>query len=37
MTVRLTIAGVAHAAVLAAIHGRCFEDPWSTQAMSEVL
>jgi len=35
--VRLMTVGVAHAAVLAALHGRCFEDTWSTQAMAEVL
>ena len=35
--VRLTAAGEAHAALLAALHGRCFEDAWSTQAMAEVL
>jgi len=37
MTFRLTLAGVAHAALLAALHGRCFDDAWSTQAMGEVL
>jgi [ribosomal protein S18]-alanine N-acetyltransferase len=35
--VRLTAANGAHAAVLAALHGRCFEDAWSIQAMAEVL
>jgi ribosomal-protein-alanine N-acetyltransferase len=34
---RLTTAGAAHAAVLAALHGRCFEDAWSIQATAEVL
>ena len=34
---RLTAADGAHAALLAALHGRCFEDAWSTQAMAEVL
>jgi ribosomal-protein-alanine N-acetyltransferase len=28
---------MAHAAVMAALHGRCFEDAWSVQAMTEVL
>jgi ribosomal-protein-alanine N-acetyltransferase len=37
MTARLTTAGAVHAAVLAGLHGRCFEDAWSTQAMGEVL
>lgn len=34
---RLVAADVAHAAVLSALHGRCFEDAWSTRAMAEVL
>ncbi len=37
MSFQLASAGVAHAAVLAALHGRCFEDTWSTQAIGEVL
>jgi ribosomal-protein-alanine N-acetyltransferase len=37
MRFELASAGVVHAAVLAALHGRCFEETWSTQAIGEVL
>lgn len=30
-------ADVAHAAVMAALHGRCFDDAWSVHAMTEIL
>ncbi len=35
--VRLVPAGLAYAAVLAALHQRCFEEAWSDRAMVEVL
>lgn len=34
---RLAAADLAHAAVLAALHARCFDDAWSVRAMTEVL
>ena len=34
---RLEPAALAHTAVLAALHGQCFEDAWSARAMAEVL
>ena len=35
--IRLSPVDVGHAAVLAALHGQCFEDAWSTRAMTEIL
>ena len=39
MTARLRLgaADITHAAALAALHARCFEDAWSGRAMTEVL
>lgn len=37
MTVRITQAGLAHAGVIAALHERCFAEPWNDKACAEVL
>lgn len=34
---RLLAAGVAHAEPLAAVHGRCFEETWSSRVIAELL
>lgn len=35
--IRLSDAGVAHAAVLASLHAGCFDDPWSEAEMAGLL
>ena len=35
--IRLTTADPAHAALLSALHGRCFEDAWPVHAMADIL
>jgi ribosomal-protein-alanine N-acetyltransferase len=34
---RLEIATTAHVAVLAALHARCFSDPWTPRSVAEVM